>query len=66
MIGLAMALTKRSKIGPLNWLANSYVELLRGTPILLQIMIGFILLQRFPAGGLVPGILTIDLGRLIP
>lgn len=67
MIGLAMALMKRSKIKPLNWLANSYIELLRGTPMLLQIMIGFILLQRFfPAVDWSVGILTIDLGRLIP
>ncbi|GKS54571.1 amino acid ABC transporter permease [Enterococcus mundtii] len=67
MIGLAMALMKRSKIKPWNWLANSYIELLRGTPMLLQIMIGFILLQRFfPAVDWSVGILTIDLGRLIP
>lgn len=67
IIGLAMALMKRSKIKPWNWLANSYIELLRGTPMLLQIMIGFILLQRFfPALDWSVGILTIDLGRLIP
>ncbi|EYT96005.1 amino acid ABC transporter permease [Enterococcus mundtii] len=67
IIGLAMALMKRSKIKLLNWLANSYIELLRGTPMLLQIMIGFILLQRFfPALDWSVGILTIDLGRLIP
>lgn len=66
-IGLVMALLKLSKHKPLNWLANIYIEVLRGTPMLLQIMIGFLVLQGlFPSKGLEVGVLTVDLGRLIP
>ncbi|MGM9902319.1 hypothetical protein A5844_002234 [Enterococcus sp. 10A9_DIV0425] len=67
MIGLLMALMKQSKSKPLNWIANIYIEVLRGTPMLLQIMIGFLMLQPFfSAHDIAIGILTIDLGRLIP
>ncbi len=67
IIGVVMALMKRSKVSPLRWLANIYIEVLRGTPMLLQIMIGFIVLQNFfklPAVQI--GILSMDLSRLIP
>ena len=67
LIGLAMALMKLSKNKPLNWLANIYIEILRGTPMLLQIMIGFLLLQGFfPSKSVELGVLTVDLGRLLP
>lgn len=67
LIGLVMALLKLSKHKPLNWLANIYIEVLRGTPMLLQIMIGFLVLQGFfPSKDLEVGVLTVDLGRLIP
>ncbi|GCF92326.1 glutamate ABC transporter permease [Enterococcus florum] len=67
LIGLIMALMKLSKKKPLNWLANIYIEVLRGTPMLLQIMIGFLLLQGlFPSRDLEVGVLTVDLGRLLP
>ncbi|MBM7710502.1 amino acid ABC transporter permease [Enterococcus xiangfangensis] len=67
LIGLAIALLKISKHKPLNWLANIYIEVLRGTPMLLQIMIGFLALQGlFPSRDLAVGVLTVDLGRLFP
>ncbi|MEO1772816.1 MULTISPECIES: ABC transporter permease subunit [Enterococcus] len=67
LIGLVMALMKLSKNKPLNWLANIYIEVLRGTPMLLQIMIGFLVLQGlFPSRDLEVGVLTVDLGRLFP
>ncbi|EOH87735.1 amino acid ABC transporter permease [Enterococcus pallens] len=67
LIGLIMALMKLSKNKPLNWLANIYIEVLRGTPMLLQIMIGFLVLQGlFPSKDLEVGVLTVDLGRLFP
>lgn len=67
LIGLAMALLKLSKHKPLNWLANIYIEVLRGTPMLLQITIGFLILQRFfPSADLDVGVLTVGLNRLIP
>ncbi|MDT2758290.1 amino acid ABC transporter permease [Enterococcus xiangfangensis] len=67
LIGLAIALLKISKHKPLNWLANIYIEVLRGTPMLLQIMIGFLVLQGlFPSRDLAVGVLTVDLGRLFP
>ncbi|MBV7389913.1 MULTISPECIES: amino acid ABC transporter permease [Enterococcus] len=67
LIGLVMALMKLAKTKPLNWLANIYIEIFRGTPMLLQIMIGFLVLQGlFPSRDLSVGVLTVDLGRLIP
>lgn len=67
LIGLLMALMKLSKTKPLNWLANIYIEVFRGTPMLLQITIGFLLLQGlFPSLNIGVGVLTIDLGRVIP
>ncbi|MFS0984560.1 amino acid ABC transporter permease [Enterococcus durans] len=67
LIGLVMALMKLSKNKPLNWIANIYIEVLRGTPMLLQIMIGFLLLQGFfPSKSVELGVLTVDLGRLLP
>lgn len=62
-----MALLKLSKHKPLNWLANIYIEVLRGTPMLLQITIGFLILQGFfPSTDLNIGVLTVGLNRLIP
>ena len=67
LIGLAMALLKLSKHKPLNWLANIYIEVLRGTPMLLQITIGFLILQGFfPSKDLDVGGLTVSLSRLFP
>lgn len=35
--GILMALMKRCKIPPIRWFANLYVEVIRGTPVLVQI-----------------------------
>lgn len=67
MIGLVMALLKLSKHKPLNLLANIYIEVLRGTPMLLQIMIGFLMLQDFfPSMNFEIGVLNVDIGRVFP
>src|SRR5262245_33258960 len=39
LIGLAFALIRRSHILPLRYFGNIYVELVRGTPLLVQILI---------------------------
>lgn len=67
LLGVLIALLKLSKISPLRWLANIYIEIFRGTPMLIQVLIGFGLLQNlFPSVNLPIGILTIDMGRLVP
>jgi polar amino acid transport system permease protein len=67
LIGLAMALLKLSKHKPLNWFANIYIEVLRGTPMLLQITIGFLILQGFfPSNDLNVGVLSVSINRLFP
>ena len=67
LLGVLIALLKLSKVAPLRWLANIYIEVFRGTPMLIQVLIGFGLLQNlFPSVSLPIGILTIDFGRLIP
>lgn len=67
VIGIIMALMKLSKNKFLRLIANIYIEVLRGTPMLIQILIGFGLLQGvFPSIYLTFGVLSIDFGRLIP
>lgn len=41
VFGTLFAFMKLSKIGPLRWIANIYVEIIRGTPVLVQIAIIF-------------------------
>lgn len=47
--GLSLAFMKMSKLAPLRWLATSYIDLVRGTPLLLQILIIYMGLPLIPA-----------------
>ena len=40
-IGLVTVLGKRSSIGPVRWLAESYIEVIRNTPFLVQVLFIF-------------------------
>jgi len=40
-IGLATAFLKMSKVPPLRWIASAYINVIRGTPLFLQIYIAF-------------------------
>jgi polar amino acid transport system substrate-binding protein len=40
-IGLALAFAKMSKIAPIRWISSTYVNIIRGTPLFLQIYIAF-------------------------
>lgn len=42
VIGLLWAFAKMSKVAPLRWLAATYIDVIRGTPLFLQIFIVFI------------------------
>jgi polar amino acid transport system substrate-binding protein len=42
VVGLMWAFAKMSKIPPLRWLASAYINVIRGTPLFLQIFIAFI------------------------
>lgn len=67
LLGVLFALMKLSKISPLRWIANIYIEVLRGTPMLVQILIGYGLLSKIISAPFVHiGVLNIDMGRLIP
>jgi len=59
-IGLMTAFVKMSKIAPLRWIASAYINVIRGTPLFLQIYIAFfgfpligIRLPDFPLGVIV-------------
>lgn len=39
--GLLLAFAKMSKFGPLRWIASAYINIVRGTPLFLQIYIVF-------------------------
>ena len=65
ILGVALAFGQRSKFKPLVWLANLYVWIFRGTPMMVQIMIAFALMH-INAPTIQVGILGVDLSRLIP
>jgi polar amino acid transport system permease protein len=48
-VGFAVALLQRVPLPPLNWLTRAYIELVRGTPFLVQL---FVLYDGGPAIGL--------------
>ncbi|MDR2976046.1 MAG: ABC transporter permease subunit, partial [Streptococcaceae bacterium] len=66
IIGILAALGKMSKILPLRWFLNAYIEIFRDTPMLVQITIGFLLIGGMGWPHVQVGILNEDLGRLIP
>ena len=39
-LGVVVALARMSKFKPLAWLAQLYISILRGTPLMLQLMAG--------------------------
>jgi len=41
VVGLTLAFMKMSQIWPIRWLANAYINLVRGAPLFLQIYIAF-------------------------
>ncbi|HSV01341.1 MAG TPA: amino acid ABC transporter permease [Roseiarcus sp.] len=49
ILGFAIALLRRLRIGPLNWLLRAFIELFRGTPFLVQL---FLLYAGGPSIGL--------------
>ena len=65
ILGVVLAFGQRSKFKPLVWLANLYVWIFRGTPMMVQIMIAFALMH-INAPIIQVGILGVDLSRLIP
>lgn len=65
ILGIVLALMKLSSFRPLRWFANVYIEVFRGTPMLVQIIISVGLLHNlisFPTFSI--GILDIDFSRL--
>lgn len=67
IIGFLMAFAKLSKYTPLRWIANIYIEIFRGTPMLVQLVIGFVFMGSwFPSVQIPIGILSIDSSAIIP
>src|SRR3954465_4434868 len=50
-LGFLLTLAFKSRIKPLSWLANSYIYLLRGTPLLLQLLVMVFGLPLIPVIG---------------
>lgn len=65
ILGVLLAFAQRSKFRPLAWLANLYIWVFRGTPMMVQIMIAFALMH-IEAPTIQLGILGVDLSRLLP
>ena len=65
IIGMLLAFAQGSKFKPLVWLANLYIWIFRGTPMMVQIMIAFALMS-IDAPTIQFGIFGIELSRLIP
>ena len=62
--GLAVAFMKMSKLPPIRWIASAFINVIRGTPLFLQIFIVFIGLRtsgiRFPDFASAVAVLTIN------
>ncbi|MCG7336843.1 amino acid ABC transporter permease [Sporosarcina sp. ACRSM] len=50
-LGFVLTLAVRSKFKPLSWLANAYIYLMRGTPLLLQLLVIVFGLPLLPVVG---------------
>lgn len=48
-LGLALAFMKMSRFAPLRWISTFYIDIIRGTPLLLQILIIYMGLPLLPA-----------------
>lgn len=66
IIGIIIALLKRSPLKPLAWLASVYVWIFRGTPMVVQIMIAFAWMHFNSAPTIGFGVLDLDFTRLLP
>ncbi|MEZ5138734.1 MAG: amino acid ABC transporter permease [Acidimicrobiales bacterium] len=64
VIGVAMMLLKRSEIRPYRWFATTYIEIFRGLPALLTILI-VVFLTPIALGWQFPVILGVDSGGTI-
>lgn len=47
VLGALAALMRMSRVKPLNWLMSAYIELIRGTPALLQLFFFYLILPRW-------------------
>lgn len=65
ILGLALALAQQSKLALVRLLANAYVWIFRGTPMVVQIMIAFAV-TTIAAPTFQLGVLSVDLSRLLP
>ena len=65
ILGIVLAFAQRSKMKPIAWLANVYIWIFRGTPMMVQIMIAFALMH-INAPTIQIGVLGVDFSRLIP
>lgn len=65
LLGIVIVLMRRSRILPLRWLGNVYVEFIRGTPLLAQIYIVYIgiptLFSGFDFPDMIVGIIALSL-----
>lgn len=66
IIGVLVALAKRSNIKVLDWLVGFYVWVFRGTPMVVQIMISFAWMKFHNLPTIPFGVLDMDFSRLLP
>ena len=66
IIGVLVALIKRSRIKVLDWLVSFYVWIFSVTPMVVQIMISFVLLHFTNMPIVKFGVLDLDFSRLLP
>ncbi|WP_203266221.1 amino acid ABC transporter permease [Streptococcus uberis] len=66
IIGVLITFVKHSSFTPLKWLANFYVWIFRGTPMVVQIMIAFAWMHFNNMPTVNFGVLDLDFSRLLP
>lgn len=66
IIGVLLTFMKRSHISIFKWLANVYIWIFRGTPMVVQIMIAFAWMHFNQMPTISFGVLDLDFSRLLP
>ncbi|MGT2958099.1 glutamine ABC transporter permease [Streptococcus bovimastitidis] len=66
IIGVLLTFMKRSNIRVFKWLANFYIWIFRGTPMVVQIMIAFAWMHFNQMPTISFGVLDLDFSRLLP
>lgn len=65
LFGTLLSLARRSRIAPLRWIATAYVEVVRGTPLLVQLYFFYYMIPLMLEGFTIPDNVSIGLALVL-